>query len=163
MINAERLQDAITLLPEELLSPVDALRQKKQVLGRPIAAAVASLLLVVGLWYLQPAQKSADNGTFLEDAAEHAPADRGDGLVEDYAGNSMEHSFSSYTYSLPVKITEVHEAYLVVILPAGESADVFFDNLEKAQDFSLGEKITLCFSRKPENLKKLFPNEIVKY
>lgn len=160
MTDAERLQDAIGLLPEELTEPVDALRQRKRIFWKPIAAVAASFLLIVGLWQLQP-KKAAENGAFSEDAAENVLADRGDGYVEEYAGSSKEHSTCSYAYSLPAKITEVHNTYLVVTLPAGESVKVFFDNLEKVQFFSLGEKITLCFAQKPENTKKLYPNEIL--
>ena len=160
MINAECLQDAIGLLPEDLLSPVDALRQRKKVYWKPIAAVAASLLLVVGLWRLQPAQKSADNGAFLEDATEHAPAGRGDGFVEDYAGNSIEQSTTLYAYFLPAKITEIHDTYWIVTLTEGESAKVFFDNLEELEGFSLGDEITLCFPAEPKELAELYPNEI---
>lgn len=160
MINAERLQDAIGLLPEELLSPVDALRQRKKVYWKPIVAVAASLLLVVGLWRLQPVQKSADNGFFLEDAAEHAPAGRGDGFVEEFAGNSIEQSTTLHTYFLPAQITEIHDTYWVVTLPAGESAKVFFDNLEECNDFSVGDEITLCFNDEPKKPTELYPNEI---
>ena len=45
MIDAERLQDAITLLPEDLLAPVDALRKRKRTFWKPIAAVAASFLL----------------------------------------------------------------------------------------------------------------------
>ena len=155
MINAERLQDAIGLLPEELLSPVDALRQRKKVYWKPIAAVAASLLLVVGLWQLQPAQKSADKGSALEDAAE-----RGDGFVEEFAGNSIEQSTTLSACFLPAQITEIHDTYWVVTLPAGESAKVFFDNLEECNDFSVGDEITLCFNDEPKKPTELYPNEI---
>ena len=161
MIDAERLQDAISLLPEELLSPVDALRQRKRVFWKPVAAVAASLLLVVGLYQLQPAQNTSDKGSFLEDAAEHAPADRGDGYVEEYAGNSIEHSTNLSAYFLPAKITEIAEDHLVVTLPAGESAKVFFDNLEEPSSFSVGDDITLYFPETPKNPRELYPNEIL--
>lgn len=45
----EIFQDAMTLLPEELLEPVDALRQKKRFPWRSVLATAACLCLVVGL------------------------------------------------------------------------------------------------------------------
>lgn len=157
MINAERLQDAITLLPEELLAPVDTLRQQKKVYWKPIAAIAASLLLVVGLYHFQPAQKAADNGAFLEDAAEHAPADRGDG----FSGSSVEHSTNLSAYFLTAKITEITEKYLIVTLSDGETAKVFLDHLERNEEFSLDNEITLLFDQEPKNHKELYPKEIL--
>ena len=155
MINAEHLQDAITLLPEELLAPVDALRKQKRVFWKPVAAVAASFLLVVGLWRLQPVQKSADKGSFLEDAAEP-----GDGLVENFAGSSKEHSTALYTYSLTAEITEIAEEYWIVALTGGETAKVFFDNLEEYSGFCVGDEIHLCFPEEPKNLTQLYPTEI---
>jgi len=43
------LHDAMTLLPEELLLPVDALRRKKRFPWRSLLATAACLCLVVGL------------------------------------------------------------------------------------------------------------------
>ena len=45
----ETFQDAMTLLPEELLTPVDALRQKKRFPWKSVLATAACLCLVVGL------------------------------------------------------------------------------------------------------------------
>lgn len=156
MIDAERLQDAINLLPEDMLAPVDALRQKKRFYWKPVAAVAASLLLVVGLYYFQPAKKAADNGAFLEDAAEHAPADRGDG----FAGSSVEHSTNLSAYFLTAKITEITEKYLAVTLSDGETAKVFFDHLEKNEEFSLGKEIILWFNQEPTELTRLYPDDI---
>ncbi len=157
MISAERLQDAIGLLPEDMLAPVDALRRKKRMVWKPVAAVAASLLLVVGLYHLQPVQKSADKGSFLEDAAEHAPADRGDG----FAGSSVEHSTNLSAYFLTAKITEITENYLAVTLSDGKTAKVFFDHLEKNKEFSLGNEITLLFDQEPKTHKELYPKEIL--
>ena len=161
MIDAEHLQDAIGLLPEELLAPVDVLRKQKREVWKPVVAVAASLLLVVGLYHLQPVQKTADNGSFLEDAAEHAPADRGDGYVEEYAGNSIEHSTNLSAYFLTAKITEITENYLAVTLSDGKTAKVFLDHLEKNKEFSLSNEITLLFDQEPKNRKELYPKEIL--
>ncbi len=154
MIDAERLQDAITMLPEELLAPVDALRQQKRALWRPLAAVAASLLLVVGLYHLQPGQKTAENGAFLEDAAEGAQ-------VEDYRGNSAEHSTNLAAYSLTATVKIIEKDHLVVTLANGETAKVFVDNLEEPKELTPGAEITLCFDQKPEDLKQLYPNNII--
>ena len=157
MIDAERLQDAITLLPEELLAPVDALRKRKRISWKPITAVAASFLLIVGLWWLQPGQKTTDTDSFLEDAA-----GRGESFVEEDAGSYIEHSTTLNFYSLPAKITEITEVYLVVTLPAGESGKVFLDNLENPPIFSIGEEITLFFKKMPVKLTELYPDEILK-
>ena len=153
MINAERLQDAITLLPEELLASVDALRKRKRTFWKPVAAVAASLLLVVGLYQLQPAKKSADNGSFLQDAADGE-------YVEGFAGNSKEHSTTTAAYSLSAKITEITEEYLVVTMPAGESAKVYLEKARGHTDFSPGMEILLFFEKEPEDHKQLYPDSI---
>lgn len=154
MMDAERLQDAITILPEELLAPVDALRQQKRDFWKPIAAVAASLFLVVGLYHLQPLQKTAENEAFLEDAAEGAQ-------FEDYRGNSKEHSTTQSAYSIPATVEKTEEDHWVVILPAGEAVKVFFDNLEEPPNFSPGTEVILCFDQNPKDLKQLYPNNII--
>ncbi len=154
MIDTERLQDAIGLLPEELLSPVDALRQQKRFSWKPIAAIAASFLLVVGLYQLQPAKKATDNGAFLEDAAENVKADR-------YVGSSVEQSTNLSAYFLTAKVTEITEEYLVVTLSEGDTAKVFLENVEKPGEFSLGEEITLLFAQEPEDFTQLYPKDIL--
>ena len=65
-MNAETLQDAITLLPEDLLIPVDRLRQKKRVPWKSLVAVAACLCLLVGLRFALPgdlvAMDSANGG-----------------------------------------------------------------------------------------------------
>lgn len=158
MTDAERLQDAIGLLPEELLVPVDALRRQKRFSWKPIAAVAASFLLVAGLYQLQPAQKTADAGAFLEDAAENGKAERGDGFV----GSSTEYSTNPSAYCLTAKITEITEDYLVVTLSEGETAKVFLENVKNPGEFSTGEEITLLFAQEPDDHKALYPNKISK-
>lgn len=45
----ETFHDAVTLLPEELLQPVDALRRKKRFSWKSVLATAACLLVVTGL------------------------------------------------------------------------------------------------------------------
>ena len=87
MIDAERLQDAITALPEELLTPVDALRKQKRPVWKPIATVAASLLLVVGLYQLQPEKKSAENASAPQDAALGVLTDGKEGCTEEYSAS----------------------------------------------------------------------------
>lgn len=70
MITPEHIHDALTLLPEELLTPVDALRRRKRFRWQPIAAAAACLCLIAGLWLLVPAGIKADSGSCAEDGCE---------------------------------------------------------------------------------------------
>ena len=118
MIDAERLQDAITLLPEELLASVDALRKRKRTFWKPVAAVAASLLLVVGLYQLQPMEKTTDAEFSVEDAGQGI--DRGE---NDYKGNFL----TINGYILTGKIIEVAEEHLVVTLADGQTAKVFLD------------------------------------
>jgi len=73
-MNVDSLHDAISLLPEELLIPVDRLRQKKRLPWRSVAALAACLCLVVGLWLFFPgdmvAMDSANGGIELGVPAE---------------------------------------------------------------------------------------------
>lgn len=159
MMDAELLQDAIGLLPEEMLAPVDTLRRKKRAAWKPLVAVAASLLLVVGIWQLQPI--SADNNKGMEDADEHAPiADRGDG----YSGSSNYSEYSTsdnlYLYCINAKVTEVMEDYLVVALAEGDTAKVFFENMEEKKAFSVGAEIELWFDTAPAELTQLNPNDI---
>lgn len=158
MISAERLQDAIGLLPEDMLAPVDALRRQKRISWKPFAAVAASFLLVVGLWQLQPMYKSAENGKGM-DAAEHAPAYRSDG----YTGNSSysEHSSDNlYPYCLNAKITQIAEDHLVVTLAEGSTAKVFLENVEEAEEFFIGAEIVLWFDTAPNEFAQLYPKDI---
>ena len=153
MINAEHLQDAMTLLPEELLAPVDTLRKQKRTFWKPIAAVAASFLLVVGLYQLQPAKKSAENTSFLQDAEAGIE-------MEGNTGNSKEHSTTLYTCSLPAQVTEITEEYLVVTMPAGESAKVYLGKVRGHMNFSPGTEIVLHFEKEPEDFKQLYPDSI---
>ncbi len=156
MISAEHLQDAMGLLPEEMLVPVDALRRQKRISWKPFAAVAASLLLVVGLWWLQPVTKSAESGKGMEDAAENV-------LADGFAGNSSfsEHATELYAYSLTVKVTEVTEDYWVVTLPDKTEAKAYLDNLEKPATLTLGADIVLLFYEAPGDLQQLYPNKII--
>ena len=69
----EQFQDAITLLPEELLEPVDALRRKKRFPWKSVLTTAACFCLVLGLTLgyaklIAPASK--ENDAAAEDAAE---------------------------------------------------------------------------------------------
>ncbi|MBR3978561.1 MAG: hypothetical protein IKJ94_02935 [Oscillospiraceae bacterium] len=154
MTDAERLQDAIGLLPEELLSPVDTLRRKKRFSWKPIATIAASLLLVVGLYQLQPPQKAADRGAFLEDAVENGKADG-------FVGSWAEYSTTLSGYFLTAKVAEVAEDYLIVTLEKGETATVLFDEMKERKTFSPGAEITLLFAREPEDFTELYPTDIM--
>ncbi len=152
MIDAERLQDAITLLPEELLAPVDALRKRKRISWKPIAAVAASFLLVVGLYHLQPMEKTTEAEFSVEDAGQGI--DRGE---SDNKGNFL----TINGYILTGKIIEVAEEHLVVTLADGQTATVFLDHLEAPKEIPTGSEIFMCFAQEPNNLEQLYPESIL--
>lgn len=85
MINTEQLHDALTLLPDDLLEPVDALRQKKRFPWKSLAALAACLCLVVGLWFFFPGAVSMDSAN---GSAENLPAEEFDGISDSISQGS---------------------------------------------------------------------------
>lgn len=74
-MNAEQFQDAITLLPEDLLQPVDALRRRKRVPWPSILATAACFCLLVGLAFVYgPYQGKKTADTAMTVAAENGSA-----------------------------------------------------------------------------------------
>ena len=57
-MKAEQFQDAMTLLPEDLLQPVDALRRRKRVPWPSILATAACFCLLVGLSFVYGLNRS---------------------------------------------------------------------------------------------------------
>lgn len=72
MKNAEHIHDALSLLPDELLAPVDALRQKKRFPWKSLTALAACLCLIAGLWLFFPGAVSMDSAN---GSAENLPQD----------------------------------------------------------------------------------------
>ena len=144
-MNPEKLQDAISLLPEALLTPVDRLRQKKRVPWKSIAAVAACLCLVIGLSFLFPgastAMDSASNGA-------GAAPEKGDPIEEAAQTGS--------TSGFVVEVLRVDQDYAIVFdRPDGaETEDVCiqmsslmltYENLEEIPQLQPGQTIRIYY------------------
>jgi len=91
-MNAEHLQDAISLLPEEMLQDVDQLRRRKRNGWKGIIAAAACLCVLVGLWSLGNGGIKAESGSAAPDRYHESNSivNSNDGTNEESAiGNSQ--------------------------------------------------------------------------
>ncbi len=153
-MNAEHLHDALSLLPDDLLEPVDQLRQKKHIPWKPVAALAACACLVVGLWTLFPGgAKSADN------AAGMAPEDGLGGLFD-----SIEQESGSCAFLLAT-VLEVAQDHITV-LPGEQATDIAvpvtvqLDKLETIPELEKGQRIKLYCKEYPDNDQPLVPYQI---
>ena len=144
-MKGEVLHDAISLLPEDLLTPVDRLRQQRKTPWKSIAAVAACLCLVVGLWLIYPGNKlamdSVNSGILngagatpeKEPAAEHA------------------HSTTSSGYEL--EVLRVDEDYAIVLDPPEDptaciqmsSLMLTYENLEEIPQLQAGQRIRIYY------------------
>ena len=126
MIKAEQLHDALTLLPEDLIAPVDALRRKKRFRWQPIAALAACACIVAGLWLFAPGAASTANDGANVDLSDRITAE------------------STTAEPLKAVITQVSEDYILVI-PDGSIHEitVTFENLELIPPFSPGQSVRI--------------------
>ena len=118
-MNADKLHDAISLLPDDLLEPVDALRRKKRIPVRSLTALAACACLVAGLWLFAPdAFRSAEN---------NAGAAMGDGLLSgnsnSLSGQPQEKPEAESKAFLTATVMEIKEDYIVV-LPGSTLTDI---------------------------------------
>ena len=128
-MKAESLQDAITLLPEELLIPVDRLRQKKRFPWKSLIAAAACFCLLVGLQFVLPdnrvAMDSANGGIELGEPAKE-----------------NQHSASSESSSpakfLTATVLNISEDRILCTL---SDVDVFADKLQVTVSFENWKQI----------------------
>lgn len=132
----EQLQDAITLLPEELLQPVDALRQKKRFPWKSVLATAACLCLVVGL--------------ALGYAGILAPATAENGAAE----APMQEVISDSTSEAPslVEVVKVEADHILVVNANSGNSDscalrapikIFFAKLPQAPVVEVGQLLEL--------------------
>lgn len=154
-MNPEHLHDALSLLPNDLLEPVDQLRQKKKhIPWKPIAALAACVCLVVGLWLLFPGgAKSADNAAGME------PENSLGGLLD-----RVEQESASSTI-LVATVLEVAQDYITV-LPGEHLTDIAEpitvkpDKLETMPPLEKGQRIKLYCEEYPDNDQPLVPYRI---
>lgn len=136
----EQLQDAMTLLPEELLQPVDALRQKKRFPWKSVLATAACFCLVVGLalGYMRIiAPVSAENGAAKGEA--EAP---------------MQEAVSDSTSVAPslVEVVKVEADHIMVVNANSGNSDscalrapikILFTKLPEAPSVEVGQLLEL--------------------
>lgn len=155
-MNAEHLHDAISLLPEDLLEPVDKLRQRKPIPWKSVAALAACACLVVGLWSLFPGdRKAADNAASIE------PGDGYSGILDDIVDESTTCVYLSATI---LEVTKSH----ITVLPGDELTDtdvagpvtVKLDQLETIPALKKGQRIKLYCEEFPDNGLPLTPYRI---
>jgi hypothetical protein len=155
-MNAEYLHDAISLLPDDLLVPVDKLRQRKPIPWKSVAALAACACLIVGLWSFLPnagGTKGTDNGAIIE------PGDGFGGIIDDVVEESTTCAYLSAT------VLEVDKGHITV-LPGADLTDVAepitvkLDRLETIPALEAGQKIKLYYSKFPDNSQPLVPYRI---
>lgn len=150
----ERLHDALALLPEDLLTPVDALRQKKRLRWQPIAALAACMCLAAGLWLLPiSAANEKGNGGIMESAG-----GRGDGFMGSVTDQVIEES--SGTYALTATVTEVSEEYCIAQPEGTEPVTVQLGTLEQCPTLSPGQTIRIFCKEVPDMTVPLIPYRI---
>ena len=158
-MDVHSLHDAISLLPEEMLIPVDAMRQKKRVSWRSLVAVAACFCLMFGLWLFRPLDKASGNTAIRDGITENSANNSGGGLMdkaEEY------HSEVTIGFSLMnAKVIAVEETYLLVTLfSSGESATVYTEKLQELPSVKVGDTVSLTFPEAPKDLKNLYPTQI---
>lgn len=144
-MNAEILQDAISLLPEDMIADVDRLRQKKRTPWKGVIAAAACLCLLVGLW-------SLGNGGIKAESGSAAP----DRYYNDDAGMESAES-NSQSAPMVATIVEVQDDRIIV-LPGEVLTDiaqpltVMLTGLEEIPELTENQRIRIYYSEKTEPL-----------
>jgi hypothetical protein len=153
-MNAEQFHDALSLLSDDLLEPVDQLRQKKSFPWRSIAALAACACLVVGFWALRPDGLSAENS-----GAGIAPEQEMDGA----SGSVTEKPESSaYLSAVVLKVEQDH----ITVLPGDFLSDIAIPvtvqltQLDTIPPLKEGQRIKLYYKALPENGDPLVPYRI---
>ena len=145
-MNAEIFHDAISLLPEELLQDVDALRQKKRTPWKGMLAAAACICLLISSWVLYNGGIKAESGSSAPNRAE-------DGEV------GMEHSQDcSQTTPMEATIVKVEEDRIYVYPhsdpPAfySQPTSVLLTELEDIPKLTENQRIRIYFLEKTNPL-----------
>lgn len=154
-MNPDMLHDAISSLPEDLLAPVDALRQKKRASWQPVAGLAACVCLLAGLCLLPPTvAKNSSNGSAI------VPEEgRGDGITGSIADQVTQES--SGVYSLIATVVEVTAESLIVQPDNTEPVMVQLDALEQVPTLSAGQKIRIFCKEIPKDTTPIVPYRIV--
>lgn len=151
-MNAETLQDAISLLPEEMITDVDRLRRKKHTPWKGLVAAAACLCLLVGLW-------SLGNGGMKAESGSSAP-DR----YFNYSGAGMESDSaeSTQTMFMVAKVLEVQEDRIIVlpgetVTSIAQPITVMLTQLEDIPQLTKNQRIRIYYK---EETNPMIPYKI---
>lgn len=144
-MNPEALHDAVSLLPEDMLTQVDQLRQKKRVPWKSIAALVACLCLAVGLWLFFPGDMVA-----MDSAANGAGAPEFEEPMEGSCHSTSTKGIMVHVYSVEadhIQISEKPPEELVSENICIQTALVTltFENLEQVPQLQAGQQIHIYF------------------
>ena len=144
----EQFQDAITLLPEELLESVDALRRKKRFPWKSVLTTAACFCLVLGLAFgyaklVAPASKESAAGDAYY-SAEDAPES------PELLNSTVSHSTSEFP-SL-VEVVQVEADHIFVVSAVSSDSDscalrapikLTFEKLAQAPTLGVGQTILI--------------------
>lgn len=150
-MNAENLQDAISLLPEEMVADVDRLRRKKPNPWKGVIAAAACICLLTSLWVLQ-------NGGIKAESGSAAP----DRYYSDGAGMESAESNSQIAPMMIATVVEVQEDWIIVLpgetlTSIAQPMTVMLTQLEDIPQLIKNQRIRIYYK---ENTNPLIPYKI---
>ena len=150
-MNAENLQDAISLLPEEMVADVDRLRRKKPNPWKGVIAAAACICLLTGLWTLQ-------NGGIKAESGSAAP----DRYYNDGAGMESAESNSQIAPMMVATVVEVQEDRIIVlpgetVTSIAQPMTVMLTQLEDIPQLIKNQRIRIYYK---ESTNPLIPYKI---
>ncbi len=105
-MNSEKLLDALSLLPDDLLEATDALRRKKTHHWKSWAALAACACLAAGLLFLAPISRTNDSNGGMD------PMEQGSGFLSDESAIQE----NSNTCCVTATVKAVYEDRLVVTI-----------------------------------------------
>lgn len=145
-MNAENLQDAISLLPEEMVADVDQLRRKKPNPWKGVIAAAACLCVLVGLW-------SLGNGGIKAESGSAAP----DRYYNDNAGMESAESNSQVAPGMTATVVEVQEDRIIVLpgetlTSIAQPITVMLTQLEDIPTLEKNQRIRIYYNEKTDPL-----------
>lgn len=161
MIDSQNIHDALNLLPDDLLAPVEAMRQRKRFPWRSVTAVAACLCLGVGLWYFFP-------GLTMKNGAAEAMPENGTGLIGTHGfsctGIPMNQELEVYEVSddhitaVPVPSIELSDDWCVQIAVI----TVNFKNLLVVPELHPGQHIRIYYVKMGKDAVSPYRIEIIK-
>lgn len=145
-MNAENLQDAISLLPEEMVADVDQLRRKKPNPWKGVIAAAACLCVLLGLW-------SLGNGGIKAESGSAAP----DRNYNDDAGMESAESNSQVAPGMTATVVEVQKDRIIVLpgetlTSIAQPITVMLTQLEDIPTLEKNQRIRIYYNEKTDPL-----------